>query len=109
MQNLLFTLDQLCRIHVTRIFFTIFLLFNAQNIRRPLHASQQVLTIIRFKKFRQRFNTPHHHQQIILPTKREHGINQIMPCALVFEIDFQTITEEGEEVTKNYATRFLNT
>ena len=35
------------------------------------------------------------------PVARQHGVDQIMPRALVAEVDFQAIVEEGEEVASS--------
>ena len=65
MQRLLFALDELLRIDITRIAFAIFLFFNAKNVGGALHTGQQILAIIGVEEFGQRFNPARDHQQII--------------------------------------------
>ena len=40
------------------------------------------------------------HQEIVA-AEREHGIDQIVPCALIAEIDLQTVGEESEKIPRD--------
>ena len=76
----------------------VLLLLDLENVGGALDAGEKILAVIAFEEFGKRFDAADDHQEIILPAKREHGIDQIMPRALILEIDFETIGEEGEEI-----------
>src|SRR5262249_17519292 len=45
-----------------------------------------------------RLDPPDDHEQIVLAGQREDRVDQIVPRALVTQVDFQPVSEEGEEV-----------
>ncbi len=67
-----------------------------ENIAGALGASEQILAVIGIEKFAERLDPVNHHQKIVLTVQREYGIDEIVPRALLAELDFQTISEERE-------------
>ncbi len=49
-------------------------------------------------RFPERLDPADDHEQIVLPRQREHRVDEIVPRALVAQVDFQAVGEEGEEV-----------
>ena len=58
---------------------------------------EQVLAVVGIEEFAERLDAADHHQEIVLTFKREHGIDEIVPRALLAQLDFQTVGEEGED------------
>ena len=50
------------------------------------------------RKRAERLDPAHDHQEIVLAGQREHGVDQIMPRALVAQVDFEAVGEEGQKV-----------
>ena len=73
-------------------------LLDAQDIRRALDAGQQIFAVVGIEEFAERLDAANDHQQIVLAFEREHGIDEIVPRALLAQLDFQTIGEEGQQV-----------
>ena len=57
------------------------------------------------RKRAERLDAAHDHQEIVLAGQREHRVDQIVPRALVAQIDFEAVGEEGEEVDGARASR----
>ena len=100
-------LDELAGFDVAVVGHAILLLLDAQNVGGALDAGEENLAIIGLKEFRQGLDALDDHQQIILIAKREDGVNEIMAGALLFQIDFETVGEEGEEVTFNMSNSYI--
>ena len=77
---------------------TVLLLLDAQDIGRALGAGEQALAVFGVEEFAERFDAADDQQEIVLAFEREHGIDQIVPRALLAELDFQAVGEEVQEV-----------
>ena len=73
----------------------VLLLLDGEDVRRALGAGEQVLAVVGVEEFSERLDAADDHQEIVLASEREHGIDQIMPRALLAELNFQTVGEEG--------------
>jgi len=76
----------------------VLLLLDLENVGGALDASEKILAVITFKEFGERFHPANDHQQIILPAEREHGIDQVVTCTLVLEIDLEAVGEERSRI-----------
>ena len=47
------------------------------------------------------------HEKIVLARQREHRVDEIVPRALVAQVDFQAVGEEGEEVRSSRESRIV--
>jgi len=80
----------------------VLLLLDRENIAGALGAGEQVLAVVGVEEFSERLDATDDHQEIVLAFEREHGVHEIVPRALVAELDFQAVGEEGEEITRNF-------
>ena len=71
-----------------------------EDVAGALGAGEQVLAVVGVEKFAERLDAADHHQQIVLASEREHGIDEIVPRALLAELDFQAVGEEGQEIKR---------
>ena len=69
-----------------------------ENIARALGAREQVLAVVGVEELAERLDPADDHQEIVLALQREHRIDEIVPRALVAELNFQAVGEEGEEI-----------
>ena len=72
------------------------LLFRRQNVRRALIAREQVRAVFGFQERVERFDARDDADEIVV-AECEHGVDQIVALALLAELDFEAIGEEGEE------------
>ena len=54
-----------------------------------LVAGEQVIAVLGVQEFPQRLDAANDHQKIVLAFKREHRVDQIVPRALLAQVDFQ--------------------
>ena len=78
----------------------VLLLLGAQDVGGAAIAGEQVLAVVAVEQRAQRLDAADDHQQIVLARQREHRVDQIVPRALVAQIDFEAVGEEGEEVVR---------
>ena len=76
----------------------VLLLFDRKDVARALDAGKQVLAVIGIQELAERLDAADHEKQIILAAEREHGVDQIMPRALLAQLDLHAVGEEGEEI-----------
>ena len=76
----------------------VLLLLGAQDVGGAAIAGEQVLAILGVEQSPERLDAADDHQKIVLAGQREDRVDEIMPRALVAEVDFQAVGEEGEEV-----------
>ena len=76
----------------------VLLLLGAQDVGGAAIAGEQVLAVVAVEQLAERLDAAHDHQQVVLARQREHRVDQIVPRALVAQVDFQAVGEEGEEV-----------
>ena len=69
-----------------------------EDVAGALGAGEQVLAVIGVEEFAERLDAADDHQEIVLAAEREHGIDEIVPRALLAELDFQAVGEEGEKI-----------
>ena len=70
-------------------------------LRGALGAGEQVLAVIGVEEFAERLDAADHHQEIVLAAEREHGVDEIVARALLAELDFQAVGEEGQVEIKS--------
>ena len=78
-------------------FGAILLFLGPQDVGGAAIADEQVFAILGIEQAPERLDPAHDHQKIVLARQGEDGVDEIMPRALVAQIDFQAIGEEGEE------------
>ena len=76
----------------------VLLFLGAQDIGGAAIAGEEILAVVGFEKTAERFDAAHDHQEIVLAGQSEDRVDQIVARALVAEVDFQAVGEEGEEV-----------
>ena len=81
----------------------VLLLLDAQDVRRALGAGQQVLAVVGVEEFAERLDAADDQEEIVLAFEREHGVDEIVPRALLAELDFEAVGEEGEEIASRSA------
>ena len=77
----------------------VLLLLDREDVRRALDAGQQVRAVVGLQESLQRLDALDDQRQIILAAEREHGVDQVVPRALLAQVDLQAVGEEGEEVS----------
>ena len=76
----------------------VLLLLGAQDVGGAAIAGEQILAVVAVEQRAERLDAADDHQQVVLARQREHRVDQIVPRALVAQIDLEAIGEEGEEV-----------
>src|SRR5690606_34830707 len=85
----------------------VFLLLGANDVGGAIVGDQQVFAVVGGEELLQRLHARHQAHQIVLVAQREHGIDQIVPHALLAQVDFVAVVEEGEEIIgKNLISTF---
>ena len=80
------------------VFALVLLLLDAQDVGGALDAGEQVLAVVAVEEFAERLDAAHDQQQVVLAFEREHGIDQIVPRALLAQLDLQAVGEEGKKI-----------
>ena len=70
----------------------------AQDVGGAAIAGQKILSVLGVEQAPERLDPADDHEEIVLTGQREHGVDEIVPRALVAQVDFQAVGEEGEEV-----------
>ena len=73
-------------------------LLDAKDVRRALGAGEQVLAVVGVEEFGERLDAADDHHQVVLAGKRKHRVDQIVPRALLAELDLQTVAEKRKEI-----------
>ena len=68
-----------------------------EDIRRALVACQQIGAVSRADKRLKRMNPRQQPDKIVLPAKREHGVDQIVANTCFALLDFEAVGEEIEQ------------
>ena len=69
-----------------------------EDVRGALGAGEQVLAVVGVEEFAERLDAADDQHEIVLARQREHGIDEIVPRALLAELDLEAVGEEGEQV-----------
>ncbi len=77
---------------------SVLFLFDAQNVRRTLVSGHQVDAAFARDKIGKRFNTGQQADKIVLAIQGKHGRHQIMADTLFTQMDFETVSKEGQKV-----------
>ena len=75
--------------------YVVFLLLDAQDVDGALGAGEQIGAVLGVEEFPERLDPLDDHQEIVA-AEREHGIDQIVPRALLPEMHLEPVGEEGE-------------
>ena len=78
----------------------VLLFLGAQDIGGAAIAREQVLAVFCVEELSERLDPADDHEKIVLTRQREHRVDEVVPRALLAQVDFQAIGEEGEEVGK---------
>ena len=78
--------------------YAVLLLLDAEDVDGALGAGEQIGAVFGLEEFAQRFDARDDHQEVVLAAEREHRIDQIVPRALLREMDLEAVGEEGEQV-----------
>ena len=89
------------RVGLADIFARVLLLLDAEDVGGALVAGEQILAVLGVEEFAQRLDPADDEHEIVLAFEREHGIDQIVPRALLAQLDFQAVGEEGEKVSSS--------
>ena len=84
------------------------LLLDADDVGGALIAGQQIFAVVGVEEFSQRLDPADHQNEIVLAFQREHGIDQIVPGALLAELHLEAVGEEREQVGKSLAPRYVH-
>ena len=95
-QRLFLGLFQQARIRRLIVAASILLLLDAQDVDGALGAGEEMLAVLGVEEEPKRLDAAHDHEQIVA-AEREHGIDQIVPRALVAQMHLQPVGEEGEQ------------
>ena len=88
------------RIGRAGIFAAVLLLLDADDVGGALIAGEQVLAVLGVEEFPQRLDAADDEQKIVLAFQREHGVDEIVPRALLAELDFQAVGEETQQIVQ---------
>ena len=73
------------------------LFLGAEDVGGAAIAHEQVPPVLGVEEAPERLDPADDHEQIVLARQREHRVDEIVPRALVAQVDFQAVGEEGEE------------
>ena len=73
-------------------------LLDADDVGRALVAGEQVLAVLGVEEFSQCLDAADDEQKIVLAFQREHRIDEIVPRALLAQLDFQAIGEKEQKI-----------
>ena len=79
-------------------FRAVLFLLGAQDVGGAAIAGEQVLAVLGVEQLAQRLDPADDEKEVVLARQREYGVDEIVPRALVAQVDFQAVGEEGEEV-----------
>jgi hypothetical protein len=82
-QFLFLGLVEQTRLRRTGVDRVVLLLLDAQDVRRALGASEEILSILGVEEFAQRLNAADDEDEIVLAGQREYGIDEIVARALL--------------------------
>src|SRR5262249_10983367 len=80
------------------VFGLVTLLLDAENVDGALVAGEQVLAVLGIQECAECFDAADDEHEIVLAFEREHGVDEIVARALLTELHFEAVGEEGEEV-----------
>ena len=92
------------RIGRADIFARVTLLLDTDDVGRPLVASEQILAVLGVEEGAQRLDPANDQHQIVLAFEREHRIDQVVPRALLAQLDLEPVGEEGKQVGRHSVT-----
>ena len=81
-------------------FGAVLLFLGAQDVGGAAVAGEQVLAVLGIEQAPERLDPAHDHEKIVLAGQGEDRVDEIVPRALVAQVDFQAVGEEGEEVER---------
>ena len=76
--------------------YVVFLFLDAQDVDGPLGAGEQIGAVFGVEEFPERLDPLDDHQEIVA-AESEHGIDQVVPRALLSEMHLEPVSEEDEE------------
>ena len=76
----------------------VLLFLGLEDIGGAAVAGEQARAVRAVEEAPERLDAPHDRHEIVLAGQREHRVDEIVARALVAEVDFQAVGEEGEEV-----------
>ena len=82
-------------------FGAVLLFLGPQDVGGAAIADEQVSAVLGIEQAPERLDPAHDHEKIVLTRQGEDGVDEIVPRALVAQIDFQAIGEEGEEASND--------
>ena len=82
----------------------VLLLLDAQDVGRALVSGEQARAVIGCKEFAERLDAADDEEQVVLSFAllRENGIDEIVARALIAELDFQAVVEEGKKIGSEF-------
>ena len=75
-------------------FGAVLFLLGAEDVGGAAIAGEQVLAVLGLEQFSKRLDPADDQEQIVLAWQRKYGVDEIVPRALVAQIDFQAVGEE---------------
>src|SRR6185437_4321409 len=89
------------------ILLAVLLLLDAEDVGRALDAGEQVLTVVGVEEFAQRLDAADDQEQIVLAFESKDGVDEIVPRALLAQLDFQAVGEEGKQTLPLIFTKWI--
>ena len=65
-----------------------------EDVGRALGAGEQILAVVGVEEFAERLDAADDQHEVVLACEREHRIDEIVPRALLAELDLQAVGEE---------------
>src|SRR5262249_25515876 len=84
-----------------RIGRAVLLLLDADDVDRTLVAGEQVLAIVGVEEFAQRLDAADDQDEIVLALEGKHGVDEVVPRALIAQLDLHPVVEEGNQRSNN--------
>jgi hypothetical protein len=86
------------RVGAVGVFDAVLGLGLGEEVGGALEALEEVGAVLGLEERRQRLGPPDEEDEVVVPRHGEAGVDDVVPDALVAEVDFQAVVEEGEEV-----------
>ncbi len=85
-------------VDVTGVARLVLLLLDGEDVLCALDAGQQVSAVVGLQELGQSLDALDDEGEVVLAGQREDGVDQVMPRALVPQVDLQPLGEEPEEI-----------
>src|SRR5262249_48378379 len=82
------------RVGLADVLARVLLLLDADDVGGALIAGEQILAVVGVEEFAQRLDAAHDEDEVVLAFERGHGINEVVPRALLAQLYLEAVGYE---------------